>query len=293
VFEQGLVVPAGGLQAWAEPNPAQPPVARLEAGVDIWVADRLGEWARVRDWRTGQIAKLQNVQVYKDNRLGAQDVIDFGAQRVVIATGCGWRRDGYGRSNATIAGLDTRAVFTPDDIMDGRLPESPVLLFDDDGGYYGSVVAEALCRSGCEVTFVTPEDSVAMWTRYTLEFAHIQQRLRELGVRIVTSHNLAGWQDGAATLVDVWSGRQQEIFCAALLAVTSRLPEDSLKHELQVRADECRAAGIAHIDCIGDARAPGLIAHAVYAGHRYAREVDEPAPDDVPFRRERVQSERF
>jgi hypothetical protein len=48
VFEQGLVVPAGGLQAWAEPNPAQPPVARLEAGVDIWVADRLGEWAHVR-----------------------------------------------------------------------------------------------------------------------------------------------------------------------------------------------------------------------------------------------------
>jgi SH3-like domain-containing protein len=48
VFEQGLVVPAGGLHAWAEPNPAQPPVARLEAGVDIWVADRLGEWAHVR-----------------------------------------------------------------------------------------------------------------------------------------------------------------------------------------------------------------------------------------------------
>jgi hypothetical protein len=26
---------------------------------------RAAEWARVRDWRTGQIGKLQNIQVYK------------------------------------------------------------------------------------------------------------------------------------------------------------------------------------------------------------------------------------
>ena len=30
------------------------------------------------------------------------------------------------------------------------------------------------------------------------------------------------------------------------------------------------------VRCIGDAEAPGLIAHAVYAGHRYARELEEP-----------------
>jgi dimethylamine/trimethylamine dehydrogenase len=28
-----------------------------------------------------------------------------------------------------------------------------------------------------------------------------------------------------------------------------------------------------------------LIAHAVYAGHRYARELDEPVVDGVPFKR--------
>jgi dimethylamine/trimethylamine dehydrogenase len=39
------------------------------------------------------------------------------------------------------------------------------------------------------------------------------------------------------------------------------------------------------VRCIGDAEAPGLIAHAVYAGHRYARELEEPAAGDVAFMR--------
>ena len=50
------------------------------------------------------------------------------------------------------------------------------------------------------------------------------------------------------------------------------------------------AAGlIADIDGgtrIGDCLAPGTIAAAVYAGHRYARELGEPEAEGVPFRRE-------
>ncbi|MEO8779477.1 MAG: hypothetical protein ABI389_12510 [Rhodanobacter sp.] len=36
--------------------------------------------------------------------------------------------------------------------------------------------------------------------------------------------------------------------------------------------------------CIGDAKAPGLLAHAVYAGHRYARELEEPVSGEAPFK---------
>ena len=40
---------------------------------------------------------------------------------------------------------------------------------------------------------------------------------------------------------------------------------------------------------MGDALAPGTIAQAVWDGHRYAEELDDPAAQDrdrVPFRRE-------
>lgn len=39
--------PAGGLRAWTEPDPSLQPVSRLDAGVELVVEERRGEWARV------------------------------------------------------------------------------------------------------------------------------------------------------------------------------------------------------------------------------------------------------
>ncbi|MEO7050617.1 MAG: NADH:flavin oxidoreductase, partial [Rhodanobacter sp.] len=71
----------------------------------------------------------------------------------------------------------------------------------------------------------------------------------------------------------------------AVVIVTARLPDDALYQELLLREAEWSGAGIQSLRCIGDAEAPGLIAHAVYAGHRYARELEEPASGEVPFKR--------
>src|SRR5688572_32594017 len=89
----------------------------------------LREWARVRDWRVGQIAGMPNVYIYRESTLTADDVLAFGAARVVLATGSRWRRDGVGRSNPRpIPGLDEAPVFTPDDLMDQAVPPGPVVI---------------------------------------------------------------------------------------------------------------------------------------------------------------------
>ncbi len=72
---------------------------------------------------------------------------------------------------------------------------------------------------------------------------------------------------------------------AALVSLTARLPNDVLYQALREREAEWQEAGIHRIDCIGDALAPGLIAHAVYAGHRYAQELGVPREGEVPFKR--------
>ena len=59
--------------------------------------------------------------------------------------------------------------------------------------------------------------------------------------------------------------------------VTARESRNELYRELEDRIDITR---------IGDCLAPGTIATAVYAGHRYAREMDAPDDGDVGFRRE-------
>jgi len=245
----------------------------------------LSEWARVRDWRVGQIERMTNVTVYRESPMGADDVIEFGAGHVVLATGCHWRRDGFGRSNRTIKGFDQFRIYTPDDVMGGEVPPGPVLLFDDDGYYYGSVMAEALRAANRDVVFVTPAESPAAWTAHTLEFPYIQKRLRELDVEIVAAHILAEFDGARAVLVDVWSGRTRELDCGSVLSITARLPNDGLYQDLADREIDWAPAGIKSVHLIGDAHAPGAIVHAVYSGHRLARELGEAATVAPAFRR--------
>jgi dimethylamine/trimethylamine dehydrogenase len=247
----------------------------------------LAEWARVRDWRLGQIRRMHNVATYLDSLLTAQDVLDFGAEHVVVATGCHWRRDGYGRTHGEALRdfVDNPAIFTPDDIMDGRLPDGPVALYDDDYFHTGSVIAETLRKAGREVFYVTPDDTIASWSAHTLDYRHIQWRMAELGVEQVVSHGITGFADGRLSLEHVWRGKMRTLDCAAVVTITSRLPDDALYHAIAARETEWAEAGIRTVTRIGDALAPGLIAHAVYSGHRYARELDEPVVDGVPFKR--------
>ena len=264
--------------------------ARRELGGRVTREARLpglAEWARVRDWRLGQLGKLTNVSTYLDSALTAQDVLDFGADHVVIATGCHWRRDGSGRTHGLgIADFTGNpCVFTPDDLMDGRWPEGSVVVYDDDYFYTASVVAEALRLRGCEVTLLTPDDTIASWSANTLDYRHIQWRMAELGVAQCVSHMVAGYTGTALALEQVWSGAASSLDCDAVVVVTSRLPDDTLYQALKTREAEWADAGVRSVSCIGDALAPGLIAHAVYAGHRYAQELDVPKHDEVPFKR--------
>jgi dimethylamine/trimethylamine dehydrogenase len=72
-----------------------------------------------------------------------------------------------------------------------------------------------------------------------------------------------------------------------VVLVASRQQNDRIWQDLKARRDEWADHGIRSIKVIGDAEAPGPIAWATYAGHRFARELDEPdIGDALPFRRE-------
>jgi dimethylamine/trimethylamine dehydrogenase len=254
----------------------------------------LASWSRVRDYRVGQLNKMPNVEIYPRNRVTADDVLNFGAKRVVLATGAHWRRDGVGRTNPSpipsfaVAG---NPVLTPDDIFaapaTAGLPAAgPLIVFDDDHYYLGGVLAEMLQALGHEVTLVTPAVQVSAWTVNTLEQHAIQARLLALGVRIILSHNVVEFDRDRAVLECGYSARRSTVTARCLVTVTSRLPNDELYERLAQQPEALTAAGIVSFCAIGDCLAPGTIAAAVYAGHRYAREFDLAADEGVPFRRE-------
>jgi dimethylamine/trimethylamine dehydrogenase len=247
----------------------------------------LAAWARVRDYRLNQLNAMQNVELLRGSRVTAEEVLQFGASRVVIATGARWRRDGVGRANARpIPGFDaTHNVFTPDDILDAMI--GPVVVFDDDHYYLGAVLAEKLRLEGHGVTLVTPAERVSAWTVNTLEQHAIQKRVLDLGIEVYTNRNLVEFDGTRAVLECTYTARHIIAPAAAILTLTARLPNDELAQSLH--AAPTAAAGIAAVTSIGDCFAPSTIAAAVYAGHRHAREFDRLPADEVPFRRELTQ----
>jgi dimethylamine/trimethylamine dehydrogenase len=252
----------------------------------------LASWIRVRDYRVNQLRKMRNVEMLRGSRVTAGETIEFGATRVVIATGARWRRDGVGRANASpVHGFDAAAgrVLTPDDVLDGLTARSPIVIYDDDHYYLGSVLAEKLRASGNEVTVVTPADRLAAWTVNTLEQHAIQKRLLELGVGAVMNHRIVEYEGDHAVIECTYTARRSTIPASSVVSITSRLPNDELYEALLIQTEALFAAGIVSVNAIGDCLAPGTIAAAVYAGHRYAREFDFPEIDQVGFRREMPQ----
>jgi len=235
----------------------------------------LAEWGRVRDYRVQQIQVMPNVDVFLDNDLNAEDALSIGADHIVVATGAQWRADGFGRYHKKPCPNlgPTRQIFTPNDIFSGHLPNGRVLVFDDDHYYLGSVLAEALVAHGAEVCFVTPENLVSAWGVNSDEQYQTQQRLIELGVQIITAHGLDEFDGAEATLGCVYTEQTQVVAADAVLLVTARTPNDRLYEEITAQIESDPPTKYPTVDKIGDCDAPAIFASAIYAGHRYAREL--------------------
>ena len=250
----------------------------------------LAEWARVREYRVAQIAKLPNVEIFKDNRLELEDILEIAADHVVIATGSSWRSDGYGSYHSVVMNPAPPAnvTYTPDDIMAGRLPEGRTIVFDDDHFYMASVIAEKLKLLGNDVVYLTPESKVSSWSENNYEQVQVQGRLMDLDIEIILNHGLDAFDGQSATLGCVYSGRQQQIKADNMVMVTCRTPHDQLYYKI-LEAIETDLEGIPKtVKRIGDAEAPSIIAAATFSGHKYARELDCDIDTDNPTKHDRV-----
>jgi len=246
----------------------------------------LSEWRRVAEWRLTRLSKMSNVDFYPSSPMTAAEILETGIPHVILATGAIFRRDGQGRHlHNPILGSDLPNIFTPDDLMDGKLPSGRVILYDDDHYYMGGVLAELLVQNGCDVTLVTPAPLVSYWTQFTLEQEKIQTRLMKLGVKLFTQTLLTEIGSETVSLTHSLTGEFTTIPCEAVVLVTDRISDDSLYYELQPALVERK---LQSLRLIGDAEAPNIIAQAVFSGHLAAREFDEEKLEGTPFKIERT-----
>ena len=149
----------------------------------------LGAWGHVVDYRRVQLDRLDNVSLGLGTRLSAADVLDYGAQIVIVATGSHWAGDGIsGVTRLPIPGADSTLphVLTPEQVMvEGKRPPGRrVAVVDYEGYFIGTALAEQLRSDGYEVEFVTSHEAVAPYGDQTLEGRPVRERLNAIRVPV-------------------------------------------------------------------------------------------------------------
>jgi dimethylamine/trimethylamine dehydrogenase len=238
--------------------------------------------------------------VITGRRLSAADVLDYGAELVVIATGSSWRGDGAQPGIAEpMPGADPSLphVLTPEQVCAGqRPPGRRVIVYDTDGYYVGPGIAELLAADGHEVSVVTSFAVLSPVSDETLEGDMLRAHLHQAGVRVVHATTITEIAPGPGGDGAHWSVRGHDrdgdpwsADCDGVVLVTQQASDDALYRELAGDPEALAAAGIAAVYRIGDAVAPRLLSEAVFDGHRLAREIDSPDPaTPLPYRRERT-----
>ncbi len=246
----------------------------------------LKQWNRVAEYRLGQLKQMSNVTLYPESELSKQDVLDFGAEHVVVATGARWLEVLCGANELPGGHAKGPRVYTPDDLKRGVVPEGPVAVFDFDNYYLGTAIAEDLAGKGLPVTYITTAGAASAWTFMTNEQPLIHQSLARRAIAYRTLEVVTGFNGERLNLAQIFSGEAREIAVRSLVIVGQRLGGSALFDSLA--SGDLKSAGIRSLRLAGDAHAPGAIAHAVYHGHKTARELDLAQADirigrDAPF----------
>jgi len=280
---------------------------------DVATLPGLGEWGYHRDYREIQLNKLvkknkQSQIALGQKRLTADDVLNYGAARVVIATGASWSPIGLNhRTQKPIPGADASLphILTPEQVFEGKKTVGKrILIINYDPYYMAPSLAEKFARAGHEVTIASVA-GVGAYMEYTLEGPNTHRMMHELGINILGETGCSRIEEGRAELFSIYGEGSKRQYkgagqlprkendshywheCDTVILITSRRSNDSLFRELKARKDEWAKNGIDNVFVIGDAEAPRIIADATFDGHRLAREIEDESPQhQKPFKRE-------
>jgi dimethylamine/trimethylamine dehydrogenase len=252
----------------------------------------LGDWGRIIDHRVIQLDKLANVEVITGRELSSAEVLDYGAELVVVATGSSWRGDGVQPEHGDISGADASRphVMTPEQVMLGgkRPAAGVVVVYDADGYFVAPGIAEQLAGEGYDVHLVTPFGVVSPVSDASLEGYALRPHLHRVGITAHRGVVLTSVTEEAVRGSDEF-GQPWSMAAGGVVLVTQRQSHDEMYRTLTLDANALASAGIEAIYSIGDAVAPRPISEAVFDGHRLAREIDSDDPmRPLPYLRERI-----
>ena len=215
-------------------------------------------------WFERELNRL-GVEVRFNTPFFPEDVIEFGADAVVLATGSLPSNTGYQRGIPTrdaLPGVDRENVWHAEDVMNrsARLGNS-VLVLDDVGTWKGSGTALQLTETGHKVSIVTPYPVVGREIVRTAADLAVRERLRRAGAEFYCESIVMEWHGNDADIMDFLNGSVVRREFDSLVLATVNVPVNDLEIELRNQ----REFGL-HV--IGDCLSPRQTPAATYEGRR-------------------------
>lgn len=219
------------------------------------------------DWFERQLNQL-GVAVQLNSPFFAEDVIEFGAQVIILATGSVPSTAGYQRGLPTcdtLPGIDKANVWHAEDVMNrsAKLGHS-ILMVDDVGTWKGVGTALYLTERGHQVSIVTPYPVIGRELTRTGADLTVREKLRQAGTSFYPESAVTNWTGERAMIMDLLNGAERELAFDSLVLATVNVPANDL--ELELREFD----GEFEIHAIGDCLAPRQTPAATYEGRKLA-----------------------
>ena len=229
---------------------------------------RRGQIIDLLDWYSRQLSQL-GVEIRLNAFLEAEEIIEFAADKTVLATGSFPTDTGFQKAIPHVEklpGIELGGVFSAEDVMARRArPGKRVILLDEGGNWKGCGTAWKLAEEGHQVILVTPDPLIGKELQRTAADYPLRQRLAKLGVRFILESAITKWSKEGAEILCFLDGNTQFIEADSLVFATPNIAVDSLTLELQ-------NSGLDLIN-IGDSAGPRQAPFVIYEGRRIGLEI--------------------
>jgi hypothetical protein len=224
-----------------------------------------GHWHRLIEDLEASLNRL-SVEIFTEKTATSKEVLSFGADVTVVATGAIWQTSGFSAfrpDRNSIPALDHAHIIDPLTAIASPGTCGPkVLIVDDNGDYMPIGIARLLAQMGKEVTVMTHDDALGQKLKPTLELPWVYPRMLQEGVRVVNSAFVEHILPGKVLLTDVGTQQRSELSADTVIICMMREACSALFQELQRRL-----SGVVRV---GDCLAPREIDDAIFEGFREA-----------------------
>jgi 2,4-dienoyl-CoA reductase-like NADH-dependent reductase (Old Yellow Enzyme family)/thioredoxin reductase len=227
------------------------------------LAPRRGQITELMGWYLRQFETL-GVEVRYFSPMDEQDIIEFGADDVVLATGSmpdGLAKQRWLPQTDELPGLGNGKVFSCEEVFrdQAQLGKS-IIVLDEGGNYRGTGTAWYLADKGHDVSIVTPDPMIGAELTRTTADSLIRKNLARLGAKFILESVIEHWHGDRADIRSLLDDSTTSIDASAIVTATTNVVDNEV--ELALAETDVRF----HV--IGDAAAPRQAPFAFHEGRK-------------------------